>query len=60
MYGRRLVLEWATVEEGVDELRKRTADHFQSSSSTQKKSRKSVFDTSDITEGAGHDDNNEE
>ncbi|XP_015593369.1 probable RNA-binding protein 19 [Cephus cinctus] len=28
LYGRRLVLEWAQAEEGVDEIRKRTAKHF--------------------------------
>ncbi|XP_047110139.1 probable RNA-binding protein 19 [Schistocerca piceifrons] len=28
LYGRRLVLEWAETEENVDELRKRTAEHF--------------------------------
>ncbi|KAF3425833.1 hypothetical protein E2986_06961 [Frieseomelitta varia] len=28
LYGRRLVLEWAQTEEGVEEIRKRTAKHF--------------------------------
>ena len=28
LYGRRLVLEWAEGEENVEEIRKRTADHF--------------------------------
>lgn len=28
LYGRRLVLEWAQAEEGVEEIRKRTAQHF--------------------------------
>lgn len=56
MYGRRLVLEWAAIEEGVEELRKRTAEHFQSTGSTQKKSRKSVFDASDIPSTGGGDD----
>ncbi|CAD1479371.1 unnamed protein product, partial [Heterotrigona itama] len=28
LYGRRLVLEWAQTEEGVEEVRKRTAKHF--------------------------------
>ncbi|XP_064648484.1 probable RNA-binding protein 19 [Lineus longissimus] len=28
LYGRRLVLEWADEEETVDELRKKTAEHF--------------------------------
>ncbi|KAJ8968375.1 hypothetical protein NQ314_002325 [Rhamnusium bicolor] len=41
LYGRRLVLEWAASEEGVDEIRKRTADHFKSTEEV--KSKKSVF-----------------
>lgn len=28
LYGRRLVLEWAQSDEGVEEIRKRTAKHF--------------------------------
>lgn len=28
LYGRRLVLEWAQAEEGIEEIRKRTAKHF--------------------------------
>ena len=28
LYGRRLVLEWAEGDESVDDIRKRTADHF--------------------------------
>lgn len=47
LYGRRLVLEWAAAEDGVDELRKRTADHFHDSSKS-KKRQKGVFDTSAI------------
>lgn len=31
LYGRRLVLEWAQAGENLDEMRKRTADQFQSS-----------------------------
>ncbi|KAI4470082.1 rna binding protein [Holotrichia oblita] len=42
LYGRRLVLEWATTDEGVDQIRKRTADHFHSSTEDTK-SKKSVF-----------------
>lgn len=38
------MLEWAAAEEEVDELRKRTADHFQSTENAQKRSRKGVFD----------------
>ncbi|XP_076264018.1 putative RNA-binding protein 19 [Rhynchophorus ferrugineus] len=41
LYGRRLVLEWAKAEEGVEELRKRTADHFGTKELV--KSKKSVF-----------------
>lgn len=47
LYGRRLVLEWAAAEDGVDELRKRTADHFHDSSKSQKR-RKGVFDASEM------------
>jgi multiple RNA-binding domain-containing protein 1 len=46
LYGRRLVLEWAAAEDGVETLRKRTADHFTQSAS--KRSRKGVFDASEI------------
>lgn len=28
LYGRRLVLEWASTEEDIDAIRKRTADNF--------------------------------
>lgn len=42
------MLEWAAAEEGVDELRKRTADHFQSTDQAQKRSRKSVFDATSM------------
>nr|XP_022906482.1 probable RNA-binding protein 19 [Onthophagus taurus] len=41
LYGRRLVLEWATTEEGIDDLRKRTASHFHNEEAP--KSKKSVF-----------------
>lgn len=44
LYGRRLVLEWAAAEEGVEQLRKRTAEQFEVSKSGEKKSRKSVFE----------------
>lgn len=44
LYGRRLVLEWAAADEGVDELRKRTAEQFQVSQSGAKRNKKSVFD----------------
>lgn len=62
LYGRRLVLEWAAAEEGVEELRKRTADHFQSTDHAQKKSRKSVFDatTMEILPKGGDEDMEDE
>lgn len=43
LYGRRLVLEWAQTEEGIEEIRKRTAKHFHEESSS-KRSKKSVLD----------------
>lgn len=49
LYGRRLVLEWAAPDEGVEELRKRTAEHYHASQSASKRSRKGVFDASQIT-----------
>lgn len=45
--GRRLVLEWAAAEDDVEDLRKRTADHFAAGGEpAEKRSRKSVFDAS--------------
>jgi multiple RNA-binding domain-containing protein 1 len=43
LYGRRLVLEWAAPEESVEELRKRTAQHF-TEDRQPKQSRKSVLE----------------
>lgn len=43
LYGRRLVLEWAQTEEGIEEIRKRTAKHFHQESPS-KKSKKAVLD----------------
>ncbi|XP_065086105.1 probable RNA-binding protein 19 [Ochlerotatus camptorhynchus] len=50
LYGRRLVLEWAEAEDGVEELRKRTAEKFSGirGSDDAKRSRKGVFDSSQI------------
>lgn len=42
LYGRRLVLEWASVEENVDQIRKRTAGHFHPTAEV--KSKKSTLD----------------
>ncbi|KAI4503707.1 hypothetical protein M0802_001110 [Mischocyttarus mexicanus] len=43
LYGRRLVLEWAQTEEGIEDIRKRTAKHFHEED-TSKRSKKSVLD----------------
>uniref|UniRef100_U5EZQ2 Putative rna-binding protein rrm superfamily n=1 Tax=Corethrella appendiculata TaxID=1370023 RepID=U5EZQ2_9DIPT len=50
LYGRRLVLEWASVDDttNLEELRKRTAEQFVASTNGAKRSRKSVFDTTQI------------
>lgn len=48
MYGRRLVLEWAAADDGVEELRKRTAEHYHISESAAKRNKKSVFDASNV------------
>ncbi|GLV42925.1 uncharacterized protein CBL_20481 [Carabus blaptoides fortunei] len=42
LYGRRLVLEWASKEEGVEEIRKRTAKHFHPTEEV--RSKKSALD----------------
>lgn len=61
LYGRRLVLEWAAADEGVDELRKRTAEHFQISQSAAKRNKKAVFDASNVTKfkDVGDEDDDE-
>nr|CAD7453395.1 unnamed protein product [Timema tahoe] len=51
LYGRRLVLEWATSEEDVDEIRKRTAQHFLDEPPSIKNLRKSTIDPEDTGEG---------
>lgn len=60
MYGRRLVLEWAAAEEGVEELRKRTADHFHASQPAAKINRKSVFDASNVKKFKNDGDDDDE
>lgn len=60
LYGRRLVLEWAAPDEGVDELRKRTAEHFQISQSAAKRNKKGVFDASNVKKFQNSDDENED
>lgn len=56
LYGRRLVLEWAAADEGVEELRKRTAEHFQVSQSAAKRNKKGVFDASNVKTFKNSDD----
>ncbi|KAF4528765.1 hypothetical protein B566_EDAN016952 [Ephemera danica] len=51
LFGRRLVLEWAAAEDTVEELRKRTAQHFHQESAV--KSKKSVLQ---MEEGNEDDD----
>lgn len=47
LYGRRLVLEWAQADEGVEEIRKRTAKQFYNEGST-KKFKKSTLDPESV------------
>lgn len=47
LYGRRLVLEWAQAEEGIEEIRKRTAQHFFRDNSG-KKFKKSTLDPESV------------
>lgn len=54
LYGRRLVLEWAE-EDGVDDIRKRTASHFNDQKPQSKKS-KAVFDFDKSNEEEGEDE----
>ncbi|KAM7347621.1 putative RNA-binding protein 19 [Cochliomyia hominivorax] len=59
LYGRRIVLEWAsTNDEDVDELRKRAADQYNSShqSSIAKRSKRAIFDADSYSKSIAHDD----
>ncbi|XP_029171774.1 probable RNA-binding protein 19 [Nylanderia fulva] len=47
LYGRRLVLEWAQADEGIEEIRKRTAKHFYKEDST-KRFKKSTLDPESV------------
>lgn len=47
LYGRRLVLEWAQTEEGVEDIRKRTAKHFYQDESA-KRSKKATLNPEDV------------
>ncbi|XP_076053451.1 putative RNA-binding protein 19 [Oratosquilla oratoria] len=48
LYGRRLVLEWAKEEETVEELRRKTAEHFLASGPPKKKSKIDVSMQEDV------------
>ncbi|ETN59494.1 RNA binding motif protein [Anopheles darlingi] len=52
LYGRRLVLEWAAPDDGVEELRKRTAQQFGQSSTAAKRNRKGVQDAAEFVSSA--------
>lgn len=54
------MLEWAAAEEGVEELRKRTADHFHASQPAAKINRKSVFDASNVKKFKNDGDDDDE
>lgn len=49
LYGRRLVLEWA-LDESVEDIRKRTADHFAGDDRKPTKKGNSVFNMEDYQE----------
>lgn len=55
-----MILEWATVDEDVDQLRKRTANHFHGDSGASKKSKKSVFDATNMVARSGNGNKSEE
>ncbi|XP_030847248.1 probable RNA-binding protein 19 [Strongylocentrotus purpuratus] len=44
LYGRRLVLEWAESEQSVEQLRKKTADHFSDGSNNKKLKKSDLTD----------------
>ncbi|XP_054730684.1 probable RNA-binding protein 19 [Anastrepha obliqua] len=57
LYGRRLVLEWASVNgEDVEEIRKRTAADYYASEKDVKRSRKAVFNADEHLAAADEDD----
>lgn len=47
LYGRRLVLEWAQTEEGIEDIRKRTAKHFHQEDYS-KRSKKSMLNPEEV------------
>lgn len=65
LYGRRLVLEWASIEDqsmDVDELRKRTADKFDGDqqATDAKRSRRAFFDVESNVQQVANNDEDEE
>ncbi|KAF7990450.1 hypothetical protein HCN44_000255 [Aphidius gifuensis] len=48
LYGRRLNLEWAALEEDVEDNRKRTAKHFHQGEASTKRSKKAVLDPESV------------
>ncbi|XP_078046896.1 putative RNA-binding protein 19 [Augochlora pura] len=47
LYGRRLVLEWAQSEEGIEDIRKRTAKHFHQDN-TEPRNKKATLNAEDV------------
>uniref|UniRef100_A0A182Q047 RRM domain-containing protein n=1 Tax=Anopheles farauti TaxID=69004 RepID=A0A182Q047_9DIPT len=62
LYGRRLVLEWAAPDDGVEELRKRTAVQFDGASSAKRvtSNQKAVLSTEAFIGEANDDDEGED
>ncbi|XP_013085618.2 probable RNA-binding protein 19 isoform X1 [Biomphalaria glabrata] len=48
LYGRRLVLEWAEVEESLDDLRRKTAQHFSDDGPKKKVTKASLMNELDL------------
>lgn len=63
LYGRRIVLEWASTDDAdVDVLRKRAADQVNttlSNSGSLKRSKKTIFDIETNSKSIGNDDDDE-
>lgn len=60
LYGRRLVLEWAsTSDEDVEEIRKRTAADYYASANVAKRSKKAVFNAAEYLPDADEDEDGE-
>lgn len=54
------MLEWAAADDDIEELRKRTAEQFHASESAAKKSKKSVFDASNVKKLAANSDEDDD